>query len=58
MREEINITRVRDIVRECHFLLTDLSHNNDLPIDVHITVNTVNDLITEIYISDWHIRSF
>ena len=58
MDSEINITRVRNIVRECHVIASDLAIDKRLPSDLRNSVIVLNDLINTIYCADWHINTF
>lgn len=55
---QMSITDVRRILGECHVALSDLRVDKRLPDELYNTVVILDDLIREIHLSEWHIRTF
>lgn len=55
---QMSITDVRRILGECHVALSDLRVDRRLPDELYNTVVSIDELIKEIHLADWHIRTF
>lgn len=56
--DSVNITEVRNTVREVHVILSDLCTYSGLPDDISRSLFVVNELIANIHHAEWHIRTF